>query len=306
MLLDVIRFIQSRAGITDRETALREINFAWRELWAVDDLPNSLFEISVQPADRTLARLTLPHYVGQIRAVKKTRDRLRIHLNTPRANYQAAEYIQSPFTWAILGSTPLKTTITNATTLDLSFAEEQTEQITATLIGPTDNAAEDREQIVFDIGDTTKSTTKRFSDLVSASKDKFTSADLNITAGDGTELGFIPNNEYTAANLIVQIHDKCQNCTPCDCDCFDVLYKRTAPILYYDESPIPGNCDEALMAKTLEWILLPKDGQDQKALLFAEKSKAMMSIHNEDRSVGKEQRLDLGPNYFTTPYHGHL
>lgn len=306
MLKDVIEFVKSRANIQDRDVVLREINFAWRELWIVDDMPNSVQEVTVQ--GDTNARLSLPYYVEELRAVKPNCSRYpTIQLLTPRTQYDETQYIQSPFTWQVLGTNPLNRTIDNATTLNLKFAEPVTEQVIATLSGPTENAAEDREQIIFLPNESSKQTTKRFMDLTSASKDSFTSSDLRILDYNNEELGLIPNAAFEGRYTIVQITDKCNQpacCTPCKC--YDVLFKRAVPFLYYDEQHIPNGFQEALMTKTMEWILLPKDEQEKKALLFADKTKALMSLTNEDNNQGMRRKLDLGRNKFTTSYHGYL
>lgn len=304
MLKDIVEFVKSRAGIPDRSTALREINFAWREIWNIDDLPNSLFEITVVPSDG-LAMLTLPFFVGKVRGVKCNRSRIRVELNSPRARYQSDEYIKSPFTWDILGTTPLKQNIVNCSTLDLTIVEPESEELVVTLMGPTDNTSEDREQVIFAPGELTKRTKKRFVDLIGLSKNILTQSDVQVTGPNREDLATIPNCYFGANNIIIQIREK--NTTFCpDCECYDVLYKRVPPILYHDETPIPNGYDEALMTKTLEWITLPKDGQEQKMLLYAEKAKALLSVNNENEGNGKVQRIDVPTNMFTSHYHGYL
>jgi hypothetical protein len=244
MLSDVIEFVKSRASIVDRATTLREINFAWKEIWAIDDLPNAVQEITAQSG--TEARISLPHYVGKIRAIKQNCNRALISLYTPKSNYTESAYIQSPFSWVELGTNPLNATITNATTVNLEIAEAESEQITVTLLGETDNASEDREQLIIPIGTTNVESTKRFTNITQATKDKFTLSDVKILDGNDVELGSIPNAAFEARNLIIQVTDSC-NTNPCPSGCFDILYKRVAPILYYDEQAIPNGYDEILM-----------------------------------------------------------
>lgn len=302
MLKDVIEFVKSRAGIPDRATALREINFAWREIWVIDDIPGSLEEVTVSPSDRTLVRCTLPYFVYRPKGVKGNYNKERYALNTPRKLYQYNEYVQSPFSFRELGSSPLSESITNATTLKLEISEPETEVLVVTLIGPTDNAVEDREQITFMPGETRHTSTKRFSDLSNLSKDIITKSNVKVLTQTNTQIAIIPNSAYESRNVIIQITDKCSLCS--QCACFDVLYKKHPPILLYDEQYIPNGYDEALAAKTLEWIMLPKE--DKPSMLFAEKSRELMVVNNEDTSQGQERRLDMGTNQFTSNYHGYL
>jgi hypothetical protein len=297
MLRDVINFIQSRTDLT-REAAIREINFAWKELWASDDLPNSLFELTVEPPEGlNVARITLPWYVGEIRGVKMCRE--RVHLNTPRPYYQDQVYFQSPYIWRVLGKSSLKRTITNATTLDITIPEAEESRFTVTVKGPTDNSQETREQLIFLPGETEKETVNRFTDAY-ITKDTITRFNVSLTAEEGDEIAFIPNSDFEAMNTVVQIQDKCD--TVCNsCRCFDILYKQVAPYLYYDETFVPFA--EVLMAKALEWILMPKDGQENRAVLYSNKAAQLATSFNND-TYSVEKKLDLARNMFTTQYNG--
>lgn len=301
MLRDVKNFIKSRTDLAD-DAVLREINFAWKELWASDDLPNSLFELTVVPGANE-QRISLPYYVGVLRGVKRNCNRERVVLNTPRPYYQDISYEQSPYTWRILGTSSLKKTISNATTLDISIPEAETARFVVTVEGPTDNAQKTREQVIFNIGDTAHETTNRFTDAF-ISKDLVTAANVTIAAADGTELALIYNDAFEALNTIVQIVDKCNtNCCAAtsSCDCFDILYKARCPYLYYDETYVPF--EEVLMQKTMEWIMMPKEGQEQKTLLYSEKSRQLATAFNSE-NMSIEKRLDLGRNPFTSTYSG--
>lgn len=301
MLKDVIAFVTSRTGETSRDILLREINFAWKELWNSDDIPNSLFEISVKPIDNQ-ARITLPWYVDQIRAVKQNWGRIRIHLNTPRPYYQDETFVQSLWVWRVLGYRPMYKSISNATTVDITIAKVETATFKVVLRGPTDNAQDSREELVFQPGDVTKQSTLRFTDLISITKDKLTESNVTIADSLGEEIGLIPNCSFEAKNTIVQITDKCfRVCT--DCLCFDILYKAPCPYLYYDDTTILY--EEVLMAKTLEWMTLPKDGQEKKATLYSEKAATLLAQFNTNEA-STEKKLDVGQNLYTTLYRGYL
>lgn len=297
MLKDIINFVRSRTDL-NREGALREINYAWKEIWNSDDLPNSVFEISVRPLDDN-ARISLPWYVGEIRGAKQnTYGRERIVLNTPRPWYQDQQYYQSIFLWRLLGTTPLKQSITNASTLTLKFNDPVIETTTATLLGPDDNGTQVREQVVFKVGESEKETVKRFTDLDTAAKDILTPSDLRLIDANGIDIGFIPNSAFEAKNFVVQITDKAFKV--CNfCRCFDILYKKACPYLFYDETPVPF--EEVIMTKTMEWIMLPKEDQDKKAQLFSDKSRTLLTAYNHNE-VSIEKRLDIGRSGFETQY----
>lgn len=301
MFKDVIEFIMSRTGIVDRAIAVREANYAWNEMWNSDDLENSLFEITVKPIDNS-PRISLPHYVGIIRAVKQNFGKLRIHLNTPRPYYHDETYWQSPYTWRILGKSPLYDSIANATTLTLSIAEAEAADITITLSGKTDNASEDRETLVIKAGSTSIESTLRYMDLTGATKSTITSHDVLILDPNGNEFGVIPNKKFEAKNTVIQVTDKCFKI--CNTNrCWDILYKIPTPYLYYDEDHVPF--EGVLMNKALEWITMPKEGQEDKTTLYAGKATALLQQLNQNE-VSIEKKIDTGRGRFTTIYPGYL
>lgn len=301
MLKHVIDFVMSRAGFAKREDALREINFAWVEIWNSDDMPNSVFEITVKPDDSN-PLISLPWYVGVLRGVRLNASKERVHLYTPRPYYQDQHYFQSQYTWKVMGTRPLMRSIINATTMTFTIDKPEASVFNVYAVGPTDSASEDNETITFQPGETSMPCTKRFTDLTSLTKDAFTLTDVNIIGANGEELGIIPNVEWEARNTIVQLTDRCiieSNF----CRCFDILYKKVAPILYNEYSTVPN--EEVLMTKTMEWISLPKEGQEQKALLYGTKSATLLSNFNNNVS-SIEKRLDLAENKFCSRYWGYL
>lgn len=298
MLKTVIDFITSRTAL-NRADALREINYAWKEIWSSDDMPDSLFEVTVL-VDVATSRVSLPWYVGEIRGVRMNTFGPRVVLNTPRPAYQDESYILSPYTWRILGSSPLNSSITNATTLDVSFVEPVSETVIVSLIGPNDNGTDVREQLTFKAGEKIHRSIQRFTDLSALTKDKITQTDMVVVNLDGTTIASVPNSQFEARVKVVQITDKnfivCNNCR-----CYDILYKKVTPYLYFDETYVPF--EESLMAKTMEWILLPKDGQNDKANAFGEKARNLLvQFNGNERST--EHKMDLGVNKFNSNYRG--
>jgi hypothetical protein len=73
--------------------------------------------------------------------------------------------------------------------------------------------------------------------------------------------------------------------------------------LYYDDTTILY--EEVLMAKTLEWMTLPKDGQEKKATLYSEKAATLLAQFNTNEA-STEKKLDVGQNLYTTLYRGYL
>lgn len=300
MLRDVLDFIISRTGY-DRVTALREANFAWREMWVADDLPGSIYEISVQPIDNT-ARVSLPHFVGEIRGVKINAGRIRIDLMTPRPYYQDDTYFQNPYIWRVLGRSPLTTAIVNAAPLVFTIDQPETKLFKVAIQGVSDFAANDYEELSFQPGVLTTTSRRSWTDVNSITKDSLLAGNVAISGVNGEDFGYIANDEYEATNTIIQITDKCfAICN--QCRCFDVLYKKPAPILHNELAAVPF--EEVLMAKTLEWTTLSKEGGETKAQIYNEKAKGLLAeLHGND--ISKERRLDVGRDKFTTRYYGYI
>lgn len=296
MLKDVIAFVKSRTGLTDRATILREINFAWSEIWNSDDLPGSVQEITLKSA---AARISLPWYVGETRGCKIA-DGVKVTLNTPRPHFQSATLWQTELKWRIFGPQPLYASILNASTLDVVIEDAEIENLTVVLIGPDDTAQDRREELVFTPGIKQKTSRYRFTDLTAFAKDIITISDVRLYDSTDTEISTIPNTLFEASNLFVQIKDHCDSSVE---TCYDVLYKKKTPYLYYDESPVPFQ--EVLMAKTLEWISLPKDEQISKTQAFSQKATNLLTQFNfNEKAVSKV--LDIERNLYTTNYNGYI
>ena len=303
MLKDVLEFVQSRTAATE-EVALREINYAWQEIYAAtDDFPNSLQEITVEPID-SAKRISLPYYVYELKGVKQASTDFRVALNTPRPYYQNNVYWQSPYTWRVLGITPIKTSILNATTLNLSIAETEDKRFSVFLTGPTDNSESEQEEIIFEIGNTEKETTKRFTDLASVSKNALTVSNVAISGANGEDFGFIPNNFYESRYTLVQIMDKCDIICN-DCNCFDVLYKRLPQPLVNKYESLPNGYEQIVMNKAVELILMPKKDELQHANAFAQKA-AILLMQNNRGERATDKILDIGTSRFESRYYGYL
>lgn len=302
MLRDVIALVKARTDLTD-EAILRELNFAYQEVWNNNELPNSLFEITVSKDDQTSHRITLPHYVGLIRGVKQNSLKTRIKLFDPKPYYQNNSYFQSPFAWRILGNTPLKRSIENATTVNVSLQQAESAIVIVSLRGPTDTASESLEELTFAIGEVEKESTKRFTDFSVISKDVITQNDVVILDSLDVEIAEIPNNGFTASNTVIQVMDKCyRSCV--NCGCFDILYKIPAPVLYSATQEIPF--ETALVNKVMEVITMPKEGQLELAAAFKQKSDGIIMAHNAERNPGMERRIDCGQGGYNKLYAGTL
>jgi hypothetical protein len=301
MLKDVIDFVMSRAGIADRAQALREINFAWVDLWNSSDLPNSVFELTAKPEDST-AIISLPWYVGTIRGVRLSASKVRVHVFDQRPFYQDNKFYQNTLEWKILGVSPTRSHVINATTLDLSIDIAEAEEFHVYLKGATDSASDDLEIVTFQPGDVTKATVKRMTQFTSITKDLITKSDVAIVGANEEDLGIIANCEYEARNQVIQITDKCV-IESNFCRCFDILYKRPAPLLIHEYTSTPY--DSVLMTKTMEWITLPKEGQEEKAALYGIKSASLQTNFNNDKG-SIEKKLDLPTNRYCSSYNGYL
>lgn len=274
--------------MSHRPDILREINFVWEEIWNGDDLPGSMFEITLKGSEDRMPRITMPYFVGKLRGVKDS-SRNRIELQTPRPFYQDETYLTSPYTWRILGESPLPRSIENATRLTFTLTKPSPVPFKISVIGTDDRASEVRDQITMLAGAKSISTTRQFTDATSIIKDTLLEEDIVITGANGEDYGIIPNLQYGAVHQLVQVADRCVTCCV-TCRCFDIAYKRIPTVFYYDEQIVPY--PEVLMTKAMEWILLPKDGQEQKAALFGTKSAGLLTNRNADDS-GVSHKLDV-------------
>jgi hypothetical protein len=302
----VEKFFQTAASlsaITDQSVLLTFLNKAAQELWDGMDFPNTLDEKSFKPYTVGSSFITLPSYVQAIRGVApcsgETTD-----VYSQSAGFNDDFWINSPWTWRIVKTSPLSRNIANAGKLKIvKVNPKAADEILVTVGGKTDVADDIKEVVQFASTDTELWTENSYEDLSVLAKDRLTTCNLEIYDADSNLVSALPNNYEQANHLIIQIHDKCA-CTACTCcSCVRVLYKPILPPFWDYTDNIPDGIENALLFKFREWLDLFTEDKADRAAAMSGKADDLLTRSAYNLDKGKIIPFAVKRNKFT-PYAG--
>lgn len=184
----------------------RKINDAAKELYEENDLVGSLRE-QVRNVDVPVGNIiSLPYYVGKVRAVRYYSPQLNLKVRSMAPRYTAKFWQSKDFlSWELKGDRALSTDITNAGILTATFQAPVDVDVNVTFIGTTPTASQAIETLAFKVGDTYKTTTNQFLDISAISKDALTNSNVVITDVDIRPISGVANNQFKALFQTVQI-----------------------------------------------------------------------------------------------------
>src|ERR1017187_2897695 len=222
----------------DRDVLLRFLNEAASELYTQADLVGTLMEqVFKVNGDQTL---TLPSYVGELRAVREFASMQAWHLNQMRPRYNQFNWTDMWRNFRLLGKRALMATVTNASLATVSVSVVENPPIVVTLAGPTSTATMMQESLVMD--SFTKQSINNFTDYTSVKKDRTNNCDVTLYDADGKILTVIPNNEVEAKYQTVDI-SSCpwlpQSTSVTD-NYVEILYKKALSVLTLDSDEFPA------------------------------------------------------------------
>lgn len=298
-LRNILADIASEIGLvasnaTDRAWLIARVNDAAEELYQSRDLAGSIFEQLFQ-FDSINQQVSLPSYVGVVRAVRdySTRNRLAYHDLRPR--YQSAGWTEPYLAWREKGKSPLSRNIINASVVVLSIPTPETADFSVVVTGSTEQSARISETITFAVGETEKTTLNAWLTIESFSQPSPHTYDVTMEDIDGNELSRLGNAEPTALYTLIQVQDYYAASDGSAVTNVEVLYKRAnrAFVNDGDEFVCPGY-DKAIVWKTLEHLLSQKDP----ARSSQAQSKAMELVMSKGRDVesGVQKSIDFAAN----------
>src|SRR5678809_718213 len=167
-----LQYILSRLGassglnLTDpNQQALQvaEINAAAQELYQQYDLIGSLMAQYFHIENTEGMMISLPYWVGAVRAARLGQLNYNVGLVDFRPRFQSKMWRAKDWlSWALKGEHPLKQDITNEGPVTVTFAKPVEKTIRVTIAGETKDSAEDVETLSFVAGTTSLTTTKSF------------------------------------------------------------------------------------------------------------------------------------------------
>ena len=266
--------------VNERATLLRFLNEAAPELYSQADLVGTLMEQTFKVnGDQTL---TLPSYVGELRAIREQASMQVWHLNQMRPRYNQFNWTDMWRNFRLLGKRALMATVTNISKGVITVVSVETPPIVVTVSGPIQGATLVSETITMD--SLQKHTFNSFTDYAAVKKNVVNGYDVTLSDVDGKILTVIPNNELEAKYQTVDI-SACpwlpQSTSVTD-NYVEILYKKALPILTYDTDEFPAfGFDNVLVNKILQ-LWFEEQGKADVATMYDSKASRTAARIQED------------------------
>lgn len=279
---------------SQRPVLLRFVNEAARELYMQADIAGSLMEMVFKVnGDQTV---TLPSYVGFVRAVRECNSMIPWHINQMRPRYNQFNWPDLFRNYRLKNRQALQATVTNQSVGIVSVHQIETPNIVVTLTGPTPFATQITESVIM----TSKSvnTVNNFLDYNSVVKDRVNNYDVLLSDVDGKLLTTIPNNEIEAQYQIIDV-SLCpflaQNTSP-ESNYVEILYKRTLPLMFDDGDTFPTpNCDDIIVNKCMQ-LWGEEQNKPDMAIAYDTKATRTLARLQEENNRGTEDTVSLVRN----------
>lgn len=296
-------FMKSPVTQEDRDYLLYYINFAAREFWDTQDLPEAIREKTFQAEKRVV---TLPDYVGQLRAIRDCCDKATIHSKVAR--YQTGAWTRECcHQFTELGTRATSVSATDLSAIVVEMAAVDTCTASVVVSGPT--AAARLAHYTFDIqaGVQNSTLTTNLVDIVHIVKKVPTNMDIVIKqAADLRELARIPNTSMKSMYKLVQVgnklmHRDCNTSLECesnDLSCprhFDVLFKLPFTPLVNDNDVFPiYGYETQFFYKLIEVRKLTSEEQTVESIV--QKGHALRKYVDTDQRQAHDMKVDMGRN----------
>ena len=297
--------LKAVTGITSEEPLKSALQMAAVEVWESADLPDTLQEVRVcTGAERFV---TMPWQVHKIRGIKSANNRYALQINTVHPYYQDMRYYQSELDCRVVRYVPLRTKITNASTLKFKAQKAVSEDVTFTISGEVDTATYVVEPLVLSSGHREVISTERFVNVpLSITKNIRTETDVDILDASGNILATFPNHLLECKYMLLQMYDRCTSQYSAVSGCFDVLFKPHPPQLDEDTDTFPDPFSQVVVFKAAEQITLRDTDKLDVAAAYNEKALSLLKQFSADAVRGKTLKPNIQMDRLTTRYQGLL
>jgi hypothetical protein len=307
---DIRTFISNRIGgaISDADV-LREINIAWQEIWDAYDLPNCLETILVRPEGGE-SFLTLPGCVGRVQGIKFSQWGPNVVLNYPTTYYAGTgPKWQSLLEWRSVDIAATKRALDNVGPLTLKIPNVLETDVEVTIIGPGAGSARIKEVVTIPAGEREATSDAAFGpDIRNITKDVVTAFDITIYDKDDNEVAVLAADQFETRYILLRLWDACNVYINPVSQCFEVLYKKRCPLLWFDEDTIPEPHHLTVQNAAVASILARRsgDGDLKRANVFAARAGVMMGQLSAGELRGTSVPVNVGQNSIYHRWWGHL
>lgn len=300
----ILKRVEADAGISSpdlnpeqRDWLVDIVNEAAGEIYDEEDLPLALQECYIKPTSGT--RISLPPFVGEIRAIRSKRYNDLWKLSDIRARYNSTDWPEKWNKGRVIGILPIAVEVTNEAPGSVNVAAADP-TLVVTLTGQTDVSNNDVDSIT--CTDLKVDGQKSFTSFRAISKNKIIHQDVIIKDADGQEIAIIYADQKESRYLLMDI-SKHPNISDCADGTFvmEVLFKPRLPQLYFDEDTFPvPDFDDVVILRTRQLLAELKPGQEQRAILMFQKGQRKINKKTDNRDGTIEKRLGWERN----PLHG--
>lgn len=280
-----------------RERALDKVWIACEAIWEETDLPGCCEEILMNvSAD---SEISLPSFVGDLRAMREKGLMTKWTLNDMRPRYQNEPWKQMWRNWRHLGYRAVAFQMQN--TSPLTLVNPAANGAAVTITGSTTIANAVSETVVFDTANI-KVTFNSFTKIESIVRVDETPSVWDIIIKDTQEniLAVLYNTDNETRYICVDVSQY-----PFGGELvtgqrvMEVLYKRKLRKLIADSDcfPVPG-WDNIIVDRTLQAIAESEEGKEQRAILYATKVEKQSHQKVRSQEGGIEKEVQFAENSF--------
>lgn len=278
----------------ERSVLLRFANEAMREAYMQCDPVGSLMEAVFKVNGNQT--VSLPQYVGFVRAIRELCSWEPWHLKQMRPRYNQFNWPDSWRGWRLRNRQALMATVVNQSVGVITVPFVETPNIVVTVSGPTALASRATESVI--MSSTVMKTQNQYMDYVTVQKDRANDYDVSLVDIDNNPLTVIPNTELTAQYQIVDVSDApwlSQSTAPME-NYMEVLFKKTLPLMTNDNDEFPApNYDDIIVNKIMQ-LWGEEQGKADMAVGYATKATQTMVRLKEENNRGAEDMIALSAN----------
>jgi len=299
--------LQDSIKEADRDTLLRYLNRAYKEIYDTYDLPGSVTDefFSIDGAD---GQIVLPEYVDQIRGAGAECARVPLSIADFRSGYRVTPQFQQPYEWRVRRTVPLSSQMDATDQIRVVLLDAETETVNVYITGQTSTSSKHTETLTFTPGETEIITTAQWvADnpyaLTSITKDKPTKHDIKFYVNStGTEIATLRNRYLSTQYVLIQVTD--QSPSPVFTAPFNgakIVYKLQLSALYYDtDEIIYPKVEDAIVWKARElWFGSQETQEAQSAAQFAySKCQALINTIVINQESESEKKVTYGRNQY--------
>ena len=283
---------------TDRSVLLRFLNEAAYEMHMQADMPGSLMEMTFKMnGDMTLS---LPWYVGEIRAIRETATFIPWSINRLQPRYYQSNWPDFWRNFRLKGKYACMQAVINEGPVVINVPQVDSPNLTVTITGSTATASQISEIIT--VNSTQVQSVNSWTDIRGILKSEVTQYDVTVNDIDGRLLSVIPNTEYETWYTIVDISTMPWLATSqSQLDHWvEVLYKRRLPTLTNDGDEYPANDVDHIVANKMVQLWAQEQGNIQLATALDGMNTRSMARKMEEVNRSTQDKVALVYNKHDT------